>query len=132
MTEARQGLLLKNWTVSVLWSSGTTTSGDIVDASRGKALAAAWRSDAFNGSTFGEFLKFARCRRAADPAWWGKPITVEGKPAFYLGHNRQYVQIGYPGDAFALNAHPYDVLPLECRPEGYRDRLNAGAERISA
>ena len=125
-------LLLKNWTVSVLWASGATTSAEMVAVSRGKALADAWRSDAFNGSTFGEFLKFARCRRAPDPSWWGKPITVEGKPAFYLGHNRQYVSIAYPGGTFALNAHPYDVLPLECRPEGYRDRLDAGSESLTA
>lgn len=42
---------------------------------RGKALADAWRSDAFNGYTFGEFLKMARCR-VSDY----QPVPGEGAP----------------------------------------------------
>lgn len=112
--------LLKRWTVTVWWASGATTSDEVVAPSRGKALADAWRSDAFNGCTFGEFLKFSRCRRAPEPAWWGAPITVLGKPAFFLDYNKQYVRFAYPGAEFAMNAHPYDVLPIERRPEAYR------------
>jgi hypothetical protein len=116
---------LKNWTVTVRWASGATASANVVATTRGKALADTWRSDVFSSTTFGEFLRFASCHRARDPEWWGAPITVEGKPAGYLGHNSQYVSVWIPGRDFALNAHPYDVLPLERRPIGYRDRVAA-------
>lgn len=116
---------MKNWDVIVRWSNGTETTGRYVASTRGKALADAWRSDIFEGVTFGEFLRFTSCRRAFDPDWWATPITVEGRPAAYLGHNSQYVQVWLPGRDFVLNAHPYDVLPIERRPLGYRDRLSA-------
>lgn len=116
--------LMKRWTITVRWASGTETSSDSTAATRGKALADAWRSDAFSGSTFGEFMKFARCRRTIDPQQWGDQITVEGKPAFYLGRNSQYVRIAYPDSDVALNAHPLDVSPESYRPECYRSAVS--------
>ena len=94
-------------------------AGIYLAKTRGKALADAWRSDAFDGYSFGEFLKVARCRLTEyqPPA---TPITVLGKPAFYLDHNQQYVQFVYPDGEFVLNAHPYDVLPEQYRPRAYR------------
>jgi len=119
-TPARR-FLLKRWTVSVRWASGATTESTITASTRGKALADAWRCDAFSGSTFGEFLRFASCRRSKDePSWWGEPITVLGKPAFYLGHDGQYVHFAYPDGDHVLYAHPLDVLPMHRRPEAYR------------
>jgi hypothetical protein len=86
-------------------------------------MADAWRSDAFSGSTFGEFLKFARCRRDPyTPARYGDAIFINGDPAFFISNNRQYVQFAYPGAEHPLSAHPYDVLPVEYRPDNYRDR----------
>lgn len=107
---------LKQWTVHVAgYGYGTYTA-----KSRGAALADAWRSDAFCDYTFGRFLKIARAYRESEPKWWGAEITVEGKPAFYLGHNRAYVNFVYPDGKFQLCAHPYDVLPEIYRPECYR------------
>lgn len=108
-------MILRRYIVSVTgWGDAS-----ILASSRGKALADAWRSDAFCNNTFGEFLRFARCRldriqpRAVD-------ITVSGKPAHGLGHNGQYVQFVYPGKDVVLNAHPLDVLPESARPLAYR------------
>lgn len=123
-------LHLKRWIVSVTWASGSISQEAIVALTRGKALASAWRSDVFSSTPFGDFLRFARCRRdRVTPPRWGDPITVEGKLAFFLGNNRQYVQIALPGREWPLNAHPYDVLPVEYRPDTYRDR---DAERSAA
>ena len=116
-----QGFSLRRWIVSV------DGYGDehYLAPSRGKALADAWRgfTEPYPDLTFGDFIKRARCR--LDRMVWpgsrfGDPITVGGKPAFYCGANRQYVQIAYPGGEFTLNAHPLDVKPIEYRPETYR------------
>lgn len=114
------GFHLKRWTVTALGMSH-----DITATSRGRALAEAWKNSIFEGYSFRDFLRIARCRRAPDPADWGAPITVEGKAAYFLGHNRAYVQICYPGGTHAFSAHPYDVLPIERRPAQYRDRETA-------
>lgn len=118
-------LLLKRWEVSVKWASGTISRETIVATSRGKAMADTWRSDAFSGSTYAEFLKFSRCRRGHyKPHRWGDRITACGRPAFFLGNNRQNVQVAFAGtnEQYVGNAHPYDVLPVEYRPDTYRDR----------
>ncbi len=111
------GFLLKRWTVTALG-----ISGDVTAISRGRALAETWKNSLFEGYSFRDFLRIAKCKRAPDPEDWGAPITVEGEPAFYLGHNRAYVEICYPGSAHTSFAHPYDVLPIERRPAPYRDR----------
>lgn len=110
--------IVKRWRVSV---SGYG-EGSYVASTRGRAMADAWRCDAFSGSTFGEFLKFARCRRdRITPPRWGDEITVLGKPAYFIGENGQYVEFVYPGKDVVLNAHPYDVLPVEYRPRAYQE-----------
>lgn len=109
------GFILRRYIVTVgRWGEAT-----ILASSRGKAMADAWRSDAFEGYTFGEFLKMARCRL---DSWQPSPseITVLGKRALNLGHNGQYVQFVYPGSEAVLNAHPLDVLPESVRPKAYR------------
>lgn len=107
---------LRRYEVSV----GRWGTGIYLATTRGRALADAWRSDAFNGYTFGEFLKIARCR-LTDHQIEPKPITVSGKPAFYVDHNDQYVQFAYPDGEFVLNAHPLDVLPESFRPKAYQE-----------
>ncbi len=95
-------------------------SGIYLAKTRGKAMADAWRSDAFLGYTFAEFLRMARCRLTAyQPV--PDEITVSGKRALGLGHNGQYVQFVYPEKDVVLNAHPLDVLPDIYRPRAYRE-----------
>lgn len=96
-----------------------------VTTTRGKALADAWRSSAFDGWTYIQFCKVARCRRTPEPPGFGDPCTFEGKPARFFGYNNQYVSIQLPGRDHLSNAHPYDIMPMECRPTGYRDRERA-------
>jgi hypothetical protein len=118
MSLSSGGFLLKSWDVTV-HGYGVER---IVAATRGKALAKAWRCDAFNRLTFGDFLKIASAWRAMLVSEnFGAPITVDGKPAFFVDRNRQYVQIAYPGGEHVLSAHPYDVEPQSFRPEAYRD-----------
>lgn len=122
-TRSGGAFLLKRWRVSVEWGSGTTTEATVVAVTRSKAIYDAWRSDTFSGTTFRQFLGFVSCRRDPwTPPRWGDRITVLGKPAFFLSNNRQYVRFAYPGSDFAQNAHPYDVLPVDYRPDTYRDR----------
>jgi len=115
--------IIKRWCVAV---SGYGT-GRYDAASRGKAIADAWRCDAFGHLRFGEFLKIVHCWRDHDvPARWGDPIVVGGKPAFFLENNSQYVRFTYPDSAIVSNAHPYDVLPVQYRPDNYRGRDSDG------
>lgn len=107
--------ILRRYEVTV----GHWGSGIYLAATRGKALADAWRSDAFEGYTFGEFLKMARCR-LTDYQPVPDEITVLGKRALGLGHNGQYVQFVWPGKEVVLNSHPLDVLPESARPKAYR------------
>lgn len=116
-----EGLLLKRWDVTVDGNG----SAHIDAASRGQALATAWRSDVFLGMSFGEFLKRSRCNRGHEPAEFGADITVEGKPAFFIERTKSSVRIAYPGQRIVLTAHPYDVLPERFRPEAYRSQVAA-------
>ena len=121
-------MILRRYVVAVIgWGEAS-----ILASSRGKALADAWRSDAFTNLSFGAFLRIARCRldriqpRAID-------ITVSGKPAHGIGHNGQYVQFVYPGKDVVLNAHPLDVLPESARPMAYRGAVaRLTEERVAA
>jgi hypothetical protein len=111
------GFVIKPFIVSV---DGYGQSGYHA-RSRGKALADAWRSDAFHQLSFKDFLKIARCwmQTPFDPRF-GDPITVNGKPAFFVESNRQYVRMAWPGSDHVSNAHPLEVKPIEYRPETYR------------
>lgn len=92
---------------------------NVLATSRGKALADTWRSDAFGHLSFGEFLKFARCRLD-----WYQPkptcISVGGELVWGLGHNGQYVEFVRPNGEFVLHSHPLDVLPISYRPRAYQ------------
>lgn len=107
--------ILRRYEVTV----GHWGSGIYLATTRGKALADAWRSSAFEGYSFGEFLKMARCRLTD---FQPKPdeITVGGKRALGLGHNGQYVQFVWPNGTHVLHSHPLDVLPVSYRPRAYR------------
>lgn len=110
--------ILRRFEVTVMGFSEPMRS-IMLASTRGKALADAWRHDIFEGYTFGEFLKIARCRLDRHQP---KPdeITVMGKRALGLGHNGQYVQFVYPGQDVVLNAHPLDVMPVRARPRAYQ------------
>lgn len=111
--------VLRRYEVTV----GDWGAGIFLAKTRGKAIADAWRSDAFNVYTFGEFLKMARCRLTEfQPT--PSEITVSGKRALGLGHNGQYVQFVWPGGEVVLNSHPLDVLPESARPKAYRSTLS--------
>ena len=107
--------ILRRYLVTVRgWGEGVYLA-----KSRGRALADAWRSDAFAHYSFGQFLRLARCRIdrfQPEPS----EITVLGKRALGLGHNGQYVQFVWPGKDVVLNSHPLDVLPESARPRCYR------------
>lgn len=112
-----EGFILKRWDVTVVGYG----SGFFAATSRGKALADAWRCDAFSGWTFAQFLKRANCIRMKEVTeFWGIPITIGGKPAFFVDSNKAYVQFVYPGKDLVLSAHPLEVLPESYRPEAYR------------
>ena len=94
----------------------------ILAASRGKALSRAWRNDVFTQYSFGEFMKMATarlCREEEEPDF-AQPITVMGKPAYYVTRDNQYVYFAYPGEEHLWHAHPSDVLPEQFRPLKYR------------
>jgi hypothetical protein len=102
----RSGFLLKAWDVTV--------QGYGVErfyaASRGKALAKAWRCDAFNYLSLGDFLKIASAWRAMlVPEDFGEPILVSGRPAFRVGPYCSYVSFVWPFTETILNSHPADV-----------------------
>jgi hypothetical protein len=110
-----QDFRLRRFEVSIMgWGSGIYLA-----TTRGKALADAWRCDAFSGYTFGEFLKIAVCR-LTDYQVEPVEITVSGRRAFYITHDSQYVTFVRPGGEFTLVAHPFDVLPEQFRPRAYR------------
>lgn len=95
-------------------------------ASRGKALAEAWRCEAFAHLSFKEFLKMASCWRAMFvPQGFGDRITANGKPAFFVERNRAYVRAVREGQTTIGNYHPYDILPECYRPEDYRSAVHA-------
>ncbi|WP_156518332.1 hypothetical protein [Sphingobium sp. EP60837] len=91
-------------------------------ASRALALRDAWWGYRnYREVTFKEWLRMARCWREDEIGdQFGAPITVCGKPAFFVTHNNQYVQFSRPGGTEYFNAHPFDVEPAEFRPWTYR------------
>lgn len=105
------GLIIKPFRVVVDGFGG----GIYYARSRGLALAHAWRCDAFNGHTFGEFLRIARSWKEAGHERFGEEITVCGKPAYLVSWNSQYIQFVRPGSDVIMNSHPMDVDPPEAR-----------------
>lgn len=114
---AALGFVLKAFRVSV------EGEGYVYHAkSRGRALGDAFR--AYNHArapvSFRDFMNMASCWKEQGGAHFGDPITVNGKPAFFVEKNRQYVRMAWPGSDHVSNAHPLEVLPIEYRPETYR------------
>lgn len=105
------GLAIKPWRVEVHGYGEHTYYA----RSRGKALAEAWRCDAFSHLPFGEFLKRSRAYGAVGNDRFGEPITVAGLPAYLVSWDRQYIQFVRPGSDVVLNSHPLDVEPPEAR-----------------
>lgn len=96
-------------------------------ATRGKALAEAWRSDAFSTISFKDFLKIASCFKAMFVhECFAAPITVGGKPAFFVERSRSYVRAAEAGSDVIGNYHPSEVLPESFRPERYRTTPTKG------
>lgn len=89
-------------------------------ASRGKAIAAAWRdyTHAYD-VPFKEFLKIASARRAQEPDDFGKRITVGGEPAYLVtgvyDNPNGYVRFAREDGEHSLFSHPADVVmdPLQ-------------------
>lgn len=92
-----------------------------VARSRSAAKYEAYSCSAFDHLTFAEFLKIVTVSRwtAVSPDF-GAPITVLGKPAFFIDRNNAYVTFAYPDAKFTLHAHPHDVEPESFRPASYR------------
>lgn len=90
--------------------------------SYGKAMAQAfdsYRSFCAN-CTYKDFLRMTRGQRHVGPDRFGEPITINGRPAFFVSSNLQYVQFSWPGGTDFFNSHPYDVEPEHYRPSTYR------------
>lgn len=110
-------MIMKVWDVAV----DEYGYSSVFATSRGKALADTWRNDVFSHLTFGEFMKISNCWRCTNPSkLFGDEITVEGKQAFFIENNRAYVRFVYADSDHVMNAHPFDVLPVEYRPSTYR------------
>lgn len=103
-------LIVKPFDVTVTGYPGAEC---IFARSRGQALAKAWRCDAFGNVSFGAFLKMARAVQGEPGDRFGEAMTVGGKPAFYISHDRQYIQFVLPDSDVVLNTHPLDVEPPE-------------------
>lgn len=110
----QEGMILKAYMVHVDGFNGHRYHTQ----SRGKALASAWREFRSHRDDvgFGDFLKIARCYAVAeqDPRF-GEAMTVGGRPALYVSHNRQYIRFVRPGCDEIMNTHPLDVEPPHAR-----------------
>lgn len=111
--EVSGGFLLKTYRVAVAGFSAQTYHA----RSRGKALASAWRDFCSyrDDVDFKAFMGMARCWAEAPDDRFGEAMTVGGQPAFYVGHNRQYIKFVRPGCDVIMNTHPLDVDPPEAR-----------------
>ncbi len=104
-------MIVRPWTVTV---SGYG-HGDYIAASRGKALADAWRSSAFEGWTFGEFLKRARCTLMAVDAEADRDDAnvIASAITFRAGgidRDHDAAQVGVLGDAQGID--PRHIAPV--------------------
>lgn len=105
-------LIIKPWLVSVRGFDSHTYHAP----SRGKALAAAFNSyQAHYAGSFKDFLRIANAIFCISDSRFGEQIEVCKLPAFYVSHNRQYIQFVRPDSDVILNSHPLDVEPPEAR-----------------
>lgn len=87
-------------------------------ASRGKALAKAFGdfTSLRDECSYKDFLQVANARGCeVDCPRFGEVMEVGGQPAFYVSHNRQYIQFVRPDSDVILDTHPFDVEPPEAR-----------------
>ncbi|RYY05151.1 MAG: hypothetical protein EON55_28300 [Alphaproteobacteria bacterium] len=108
-----ENMRVKPWEVQVAGYGYSQTP--YFEASRGKAIASAWGSPAFEGMSFKDFLKIVRCARAEPSERYGERFTISGRAARYISHNRQYVQFVWEGGDVVLNTHPLDIDQPEAR-----------------
>jgi len=108
-----EDMRVKPWEVQVAGYGYSHTL--YFEVSRGAAIANAWRSPAFDGMSFKDFLKIVRCRRAEPSERYGERFTISGRAARYISHNRQYVQFVWDGEETVLNTHPLDIDQTEAR-----------------
>jgi len=108
-----EGMRVKPWEVQVAGYGYSQTPYYAV--SRGRAIADALGSPAFDHLSFRDFLKIVRCRRAEPSERYGERFTIGGRPARYISHNRQYVQFVWDGEDTVLNTHPLDIDQPEAR-----------------
>ena len=107
-----EGFILKSYRVYVSGFSGYSYPA----RSRQMALSGAWNAYCnYRCICFKEFLKIARAVQEEPIKRFGEPITVGGRPAFYVGHNRQYIQFVRPWMDVILSSHPFDVEPPSAR-----------------
>lgn len=105
--------LLKKWDVLVNGHAPVIFDS----ATRGKATAAAWR--AYQSSydcTFKRFLEISTITRSERTvAHYGEPITVSGKPAFFVGYaGGNSLSFVRGGSDLVMLTHELDaVLPWE-------------------
>jgi hypothetical protein len=107
-----EGMRIRPWSVTV---RGYSDFGVYFAASRGKAIASAWRCDAFDNVSFGDFLGMVTCRQAEPTDRFGERFTIGGRPTRYVSHNRQYVQFTWEAEETVLNTHPLDIDQPEVR-----------------
>jgi hypothetical protein len=109
--EVSDGLIVRQWRVTV----NGYGSGLYVAKSRGMALSQAFLCDAFCQMKFKDFLRIANATGEQPDERFGEQITVGGRPAFWVGCNRQYMQFVRSGSDVVMHSHPYDVEPPEAR-----------------
>lgn len=115
--ERTDGFLLKIYEVCVSGFPGVR----YCTPTPGSAMSKAWYdySVAFDVN-FKDFLKIARIHRVKPPEDFGAEITINGKKAFYVSQDGQYVHFTRPGDSRVLLSHPNDVEPKRFRPIAYQ------------
>ena len=110
------GLVLQPYMVSVTWGEFLHHHVQVVYFAKSPAQARArayqhWLS--CNEGTFLNFMKMSRARKTKPADDFGAPITVEGRPAFFLKHDGHYISFCYPGSDQVLLSHPLDVRFVE-------------------
>ena len=109
-------LIVRPYRVSI--SGHGFGDGDVIRiaSSRAKAVYLAFQEyrEHYDVS-FAEFIRRARAYTSSATARFGEAITVSGKPAYYVGHNSQYIRFVYANADVVFNTHPLDVEPPEAR-----------------
>ncbi len=82
--------------------------------SAGAARVQSWHSyRSYRDVSFKEFMKISIVRRGVEPEGYGRPITVSGRPAYFVGRDTQYVRFARPNETRTLISHPLDVAEVQ-------------------